>query len=94
MLKHKEGFISIGDRLAENMAVLSLNAFKLFALLTQKIKRRASREPTEASNPFKLTYQDFIKFGVPRASFNLGIEELIKKDLSELREHKGINNAS
>ena len=73
-------FISISPWLALEMSDLSLNAWKLFSLLIKKIKRKTGRrEPTDDSNRFKLSYQDFIEFKIPRTSYNQGIAELIEK---------------
>lgn len=72
-------FVSIDNGLMIEMSDLTLNAWKLFMLLLRNIVRRKDRSPTRRSNPFKLTYRDYIQYGLPRESFNRGIKELMKR---------------
>jgi hypothetical protein len=79
-----EKFSLVSIRLASRMSGLSNNAWKLFVLLLLKIDRKSikiskTREPTKKSNSFKLSYQDFKLFGIPRASFKIAIIELSMK---------------
>ena len=73
-------FISISPWLALEMNDLSLNAWKIFALLIKKIKRKTGkREPRKNDNLFRLSQQEFLVFGVPNESFRRGIIELTEK---------------
>ena len=79
-----ERFSLVSDRLAIKMSGLTNSEWKLFALLLQKIKRKPykaskTREPTEKSKLFNLTYQEFKRYGMPSASFDLAIAGLIRK---------------
>jgi hypothetical protein len=81
----KERFSLLSNGLAIEMSVLSNNAWKLFSLLLQKIvRKKKTREPTRRSNPFRLTYQDFKKYGIASTSFKSGIIELEEKGFIQI----------
>jgi hypothetical protein len=77
----EESFALIGELLAEGMSGLSGVARWLYVLfLLRVVRKRHSREFTIRSNPFKLTYQDFIKYGIAESSFKAGVNELIENE--------------
>lgn len=74
------GFVSIHEPLMLEMSALSANAHRLFTILLQNLTRKyGQREPTEETKQFRLSYQDFVKYKIPRSSYTDGIVELREK---------------
>ena len=77
----EERFALIGELLVEGMSGLSGVARWLYVLfLLRVIRKRHGHEFTRRSNPFKLGYQDFIKYGITETSFKRGVKELIENE--------------